>query len=612
MTLITIPRYRRREPALLPRGVYSIMTQRSSPIAGHDETGAKGEADELQVVNAELRANIARFETAFNNMSQGMLMFDPEERVVICNDFYINMYGLSRDVAKPGCPLIDLLRHRVATGGDLNRDPEQYRLELLHGLAQGRVVSLIVKTAQGRDVLVRNSPMPAGGWVATHEDITERRRAEAQIAYMAHHDPLTGLFNRARFQQELEVRLGRTARSERFAVFCLDLDRFKEVNDTLGHPIGDLLLQTVACRLREVISETDILARLAGDEFAILQTGARQPTGATSLASRILDEVSAPYELASHQVIIEASIGIALVPDDGLDPNTLIRKADVALYKAKADGRNLYRFFEPEMDARMQARRHLEIDLRKAIADEEFELFYQPAIDLKTREPTTFEALIRWRHPARGLLLPIDFIPIAEETGIIIPLGNWVLRRACVEAAKWPNALRIAVNLSPAQFRSKGLVQTVMDALGASGLPPTRLELEITETVLLQDCDSTLATLHQLRDIGIRIAMDDFGTGYSSLSYLRKFPFDKIKIDQSFVRDMSDHGDCLAIVRAVVAMGGGLSIATTAEGVETQEQLELLTDEGCSEAQGYLFSPPRPAADIKAWLASLPLKSVTS
>jgi diguanylate cyclase (GGDEF)-like protein/PAS domain S-box-containing protein len=588
------------------------MTQRSSLISGHDETGAKGGADELQVVNAELRANIARFETAFNNMSQGMLMFDSQERVVICNDFYIDMYGLSRDVAKPGCPLIDLLRHRVATGGDLNRDPEQYRLELLHGLAEGRVVSLIVKTAQGRDVLVKNSPMPAGGWVATHEDITERRRAEAQIAYMAHHDPLTGLFNRARFQQELELRLGRAARSECFAVFCLDLDRFKEVNDTLGHPIGDLLLQTVACRLRDVISETDILARLAGDEFAILQTGARQPTRASSLASRILDEVSAPYELASHQVVIEASIGIALVPDDGLDTNTLIRKADVALYKAKADGRNLYRFFEPEMDARMQARRQLEMDLRKAIAAEEFELFYQPAIDLKTREPTTFEALIRWRHPARGLLLPIDFIPIAEETGIIIPLGNWVLRRACVEAAEWPNAFRVAVNLSPTQFRSKGLVQTVMDALGASGLPPTRLELEITETVLLQDCDSTLATLHQLRANGIRIAMDDFGTGYSSLSYLRKFPFDKIKIDQSFVHDMSDHGDCLAIVRAVVAMGGGLSIATTAEGVETQEQLELLTDEGCSEAQGYLFSPPRPAADIKAWLASLPLRSATS
>jgi predicted signal transduction protein with EAL and GGDEF domain len=308
-------------------------------------------------------------------------------------------------------------------------------------------------------------------------------------------------------------------------------------------------------------------------------------------------------------VVIGVSIGIALAPDDGVDPNVLLRKADMALYKAKADGRNLYCFFEPMMDARMQARRHLEIELRKAVAAEDFALFYQPVIDLKTREPTTFEALVRWRHPARGLLLPVDFIPIAEETGIIIPLGDWILRQACMEAAKWPNDIRIAVNLSPVQFRSKGIVKTTMDALAASGLAPTRLELEITETVLLQDCDSTLATLRQLRDKGIRIAMDDFGTGYSSLSYLRKFPFDKIKIDQSFIRDVSDHGDCLAIVRAVVAMGGGLSIATAAEGVETAEQLELLADEGCTEAQGSLFSPPRPAAEINTWLASFPWRS---
>ena len=541
-------------------------------------------------------------------MSQGLVMFDSQERVVVCNDFYIDMYGLSRDVVKPGCSLIDLLRHRVATGGNLNRDPDQYRLELLRGLTQGHVMGLIVKTAQGREVLVKNSPMPGGGWVATHEDVTERRRAEAQIAYMAHHDTLTGLFNRPRFQEELEVRLRRTTRSERFAVFCLDLDRFKVVNDVFGHPVGDLLLKAVAGRLRDVVRETDLLARFAGDEFSIVQTG--RPADATSLASRLIDEIGAPYELAGHQVVVGVSIGIALAPDDGLDSDELIGKADMALYKAKADGRNRYCFFEPEMDARMQARCRLEMDLRNGLAGGEFELFYQPIIDLKTREPTTCEALVRWRHPARGLLLPIDFIPIAEETGIIIPLGDWILRRACLEAAKWPGDMRIAVNLSPVQFRTKGLERTVVDALRASGLPPRRLELEITETVLLQESDSTLATLHQLRDLGVRIVMDDFGTGYSSLSYLRKFPFDKIKIDQSFIHDICDHGDCLAIVRAVVAMGGGLSVGTTAEGVETPEQLELLADEGCTEAQGYLLSSAKARGRNQgmAWCPSVEIR----
>jgi diguanylate cyclase (GGDEF)-like protein/PAS domain S-box-containing protein len=584
------------------------MKESSSRTADRDRAHAGGgRSRQLGLLQAdELLARIARLETALNNMSQGLIMFDAEERLVICNDFYIEMYGLSRDVVKPGCLLSELLVHRIETGGDLNQDPDEYQRELLHGLAQGNVTSLIVKTAQGRVVLVKNSPMPAGGWVATHEDITDRRRAEAQIAHMAHHDALTGLFNRSRFQEELEQMLTRARRGDRLAVFCLDLDRFKDVNDALGHPVGDLLLKAVARRLRDCVRETDLVARLGGDEFAILQVGASQPTAATLLASRLLDTISAPYELAGHQAVVGLSIGIALAPDDGLDSSALLRSADMALYKAKADGRSLYRFFEPEMDARMQARRSLEIDLRKALAGGEFELFYQPVIDLKTQNVTAFEALIRWRHPTRGMLIPADFIPIAEETGLIVPLGDWVLRHACMAAAEWSDNIKIAVNLSPVQFRSKGLVSTVMTALAASGLSPGRLELEITETVLLQDSESTLAVLLQLREMGIRIAMDDFGTGYSSLSYLRKFPFDKIKIDRSFINDMSDHDDSLAIVRAVVAMGSGLCIGTTAEGVETREQLERLKTEGCAEAQGYLFSPPRPAAEVKAWLATFP------
>jgi diguanylate cyclase (GGDEF)-like protein len=399
--------------------------------------------------------------------------------------------------------------------------------------------------------------------------------------------------------------LARPKRGVQLAVFCLDLDQFKDVNDALGHRVGDLLLQSVADRLRQCIRDADMVARLGGDEFAIVQVDATQPTDATSLASRLIEAINAPYELDSNQVVVGLSIGIALAPNDGLDPDQLLRNADMALYRAKADGRGLYRFFEPEMDARMQARRRLEIDLRKAIANSEFELFYQPLVDMQTEHVTGFEALIRWHHPERGLVSPVDFIAVAEETGLIVPLGDWVLRQACAEAATWPGAVKVAVNLSPIQFKNKNLLLSVVSALAASGLSPSRLELEITEAVLLQETDATLAILHELRGLGVRISMDDFGTGYSSLGYLRKFPFDKIKIDRSFIFDMSDHDDSLAIVRAVIAMGNSLGIATTAEGVETRGQFKQLKLEGCTEVQGYLFSPPKPAAELKGLLASI-------
>jgi diguanylate cyclase (GGDEF)-like protein len=566
---------------------------------------ANRQADALKASNEKLGAQNVCFETALNNMSQGLIMFDSAERVVVCNDFYVEMYGLSRDVVKPGSSLLELLRHRIETGGHLHHDPEDYRRELLDGLARGKVISLIVETAECREVSVKNSPMTGGGWVATHEDITERRRAEAQIAYMAHHDALTELPNRVRFHEFLQEMLAKSKRGEHFAVFCLDLDHFKDVNDALGHPLGDLLLKAAAERLRRCIRETDFVARLGGDEFAILQAGACQPTDATALANRLVEEISAPYELGGHQVVVGLSMGIALAPNDGMDPDELLRNADMALYRAKADGRGLYRFFEPAMDARMQARRNLEIELRKAITNSEFELFYQPLVDVQTEHVTGFEALIRWQHPLRGMILPSEFITIAEETGLIVPLGDWVLRQACTEAVTWPSDVKIAVNLSPNQFKSKTLLLTVVSALAASGLSPRRLELEITESVLLQDSEATLALLLELRRMGVRISMDDFGTGYSSLSYLRKFPFDKIKIDQSFIRDMSDHDDSLAIVRAVVAMGSGLCIGTTAEGVETARQFDQLKLEGCTEVQGYLFSPPRPASEVKKLLAAI-------
>jgi diguanylate cyclase (GGDEF)-like protein/PAS domain S-box-containing protein len=554
-----------------------------------------------------------RLDTAVNNMSQGLIMFDSTEQIVVCNDLYVAMYGLSRETVKPGCRLIELLRHRAEAGNFLNHDPEQHRAKLMAALALGKVTSSIFATSDGREVLVTSAPTTVGGWVSTHEDITERRRAEAKIAYMAHHDALTDLPNRLQLYEQLRQTLTRPKQDLHVAVFCLDLDRFKDVNDAHGHPVGDLLLKAVADRLRQCIRDIDMVARLGGDEFAIMQAGASQPTDATALASRLIEVVGAPYELGGHQVTVELSIGIALAPEDGADPDQLLKNADLALYRAKSDGSGLYRFFEREMDARMQARRRLEVDLRNAIANDEFELFYQPLVDMQTGYVTGFEALIRWHHPVRGMVLPLDFIAVAEETGLIGPIGTWVLRQACAEAATWPSDVKIAVNLSPIQFKNKSLLLSVITALAASGLPPNRLELEITESVLLQDADATLAILQELRGLGVRISMDDFGTGYSSLSYLRKFPFDKIKIDRSFIVDMSDHDDSLAIVRAVIAMGSGLGIATTAEGVETPEQFKRLKLEGCTEAQGYLFSPPRPAADVKGLLASInPKRRVTA
>ena len=558
----------------------------------------------LDSANARLGAQNARFAAALGNVSQAILLFDAAGRLLMSNQRYCEMYGLPPDVTQPGCTIRDLLDHRRRKGM-LSDDPETYCENLLSTLAEGRTFQQFAELPDGRTIAIMNHPLKGGGWVATHEDITERRRAEAKISYMARHDALTDLPNRLLFHEQLERALAGTARGGSLAVLCLDIDHFKDVNDTLGHPIGDLLLKVVAARIRACIRGIDAVARLGGDEFAIVQAGGAQPTDATALAARLIETVGAPFELDGHEVIVGMSIGIAISPDDGTDPFQLLKNADMALYRAKSDGRGVYRFFEPEMDALMQARRALELDLRKAIAQGDFELYYQPIVDISTRHVRGFEALIRWRHPQRGMVLPLDFIPLAEETGLIIPLGEWVLRQACKEAAGWPGVVDVAVNLSPVQFKNKNLVTTVMMALSAAGLAPSRLELEITESVLLQESEATLAMLHQLRSFGVKISMDDFGTGYSSLGYLRTFPFDKIKIDRSFIRGMSDGGESLAIVRAVAAMGRSLGIVTTAEGVETSEQFERLKVEGCTQAQGYYFSPPRPAAEVRGLLATL-------
>jgi len=440
--------------------------------------------------------------------------------------------------------------------------------------------------------------MPNGGWVTTHEDITERRSAEAKISFMALHDALTNLPNRQLFQQQIESLLVRLPRNRKFAVFCLDIDRFKSVNDTLGHAVGDKLLRQVAERLRGCMGEGDTLARLGGDEFAVLQASFEQPKDAVALAARLIESASAPFNLDGHQVTISASVGIAIAPADAADADQLFKAADTALSRAKKDGCGTYRFFETGMDTLLQMRRALELDLRKALANGEFELYYQPLVNVEKQEISGFEALIRWNHPERGLILPLDFIPLAEETALVAPIGEWVLHQACAEAMKWPGEINVAVNLSPVQFKMQNLSEMVMGALAQSGLPARRLELEITEAVLLADTKSTLETLHQLRSLGVRIAMDDFGTGYSSLSYLRSFPFDKIKIDQSFLHDFASNAGSKAIIRAVVGLGSSLGMTTACEGVETQDELEYLKREGCTEAQGYFFSKPKPAGDV--------------
>jgi diguanylate cyclase (GGDEF)-like protein len=447
--------------------------------------------------------------------------------------------------------------------------------------------------------------MPSGGFVVTFEDITNRLLAEEKINHLAHHDALTDLPNRVSFYERMEAVLSHLRRSETIAVLSLDLDHFKAVNDTLGHPIGDKLLKTAAERMRSCVRAEDIVARLGGDEFAIVQVPSEHPSDVTALATRLIEVVGAPYDLDGHQVVVGASVGIAIAPNDSKVPDVLMKNADLALYRAKTDGGGVYRFFEIAMDARMQARRALELDLRKAIVNGEFELYYQPIIDVKSGQITSCEALIRWHHPERGMIAPLDFITVAEATGLIVPLGEWVLRRACAEAARWPKHVTLAANVSPTQFKSRNLVPTIINALATSGLPATRLELEITEMVLVQENEGAFAILHQLHDLGIRIAMDDFGAGYSSIGYLRSFPFDKIKIDQSFIRDLPGKLDSVAIVRAVVGLSSSLGITTTAEGVETKEQLASVTAEGCNEFQGFLYSRPQTAADITRTFAKL-------
>ncbi|MCA6123373.1 EAL domain-containing protein [Bradyrhizobium sp. WSM 1704] len=551
---------------------------------------------QVEASQHELEQQRLRLDTAINHMGEGLCMFDAEKRLVVCNERYAGIYSLPPELLVPGTAHRDIIRHRIANGilkGDTSDNAATQVLATLNALPADASSSRIDELADGRQICVTREPMPGGGWVATHRDVTEQLRSEAKITHMAQHDALTDLPNRVLLKERMEHALSVIRRDgANLAVLMLDLDRFKEINDTLGHPAGDTLLQAVAERLRRCVSETTLIARLGGDEFAVIDYVTDPVADAGQLAEQIRKGLSDPVDLGHHRVTTTTSIGIAIAPRDGADSDEILRSADLALYSAKSCGRGSYRFFEPELDRQLQARRKLERDMRSALANGEFELHYQPFINVESGETSGFEALLRWHHPQRGMVSPAQFIPLAEETGLIVPLGEWVLLTACAEAAKWPDDVKIAVNLSPAQFRSPELVPVVVRALASAGIAPHRLELEVTETAIIHDSEAVFAALNQLHDLGVRIALDDFGTGYSSLSFLQKFPFDKVKIDRSFVSELSGTTDeSRRIARAVVRFAVSLGKTTTAEGVETREQFEILRADACAEVQGFHFSP---------------------
>jgi diguanylate cyclase (GGDEF)-like protein/PAS domain S-box-containing protein len=667
-----------------------------------------------------------RLDTALNNMTQGLVLFDASARIVICNQRYIDMYGLSTAVIKPGIHFCEAVRHRKETGS-FKGDVDEYCSTILKNVAQGKVTRTIRESGDGSTVQTVVRPLAQGGWVATMEDIserrdlererdrnyafllqiidhiptqitvkdardrryllvnrvaekrfgmsraeivgktafdmfpkasadviafydertlqseaglfldehswespglgrrfvtsrrigirdesdearyiinvvddvTDRRRADEKIAHLAHYDALTDLPNRVLFREQVERKLQNARGGEQFALFYIDIDEFKGINDSLGHPVGDELLKLVASRLKSCIGESDLVARLGGDEFAVIQTNIGDVADVMEFVTRLHEAIRQPCHCLGHQLSTDASIGIALAPRDGTDLDELIKNADLAMYGAKANGRRTHRFFEPAMDASAKARLAMHQDLRQALVDGGFEIHYQPVVDLRSNEVTGCEALLRWRHPEGGMISPAEFIPVAEDTGLIVELGEWVLRTACAEAANWPGRVRLAVNVSPVQLKSPTLALKVASALAASGFPARRLELEITEAVLIHDDEMALAILHQLRDIGVRIALDDFGTGYSSLGYLKRFPFDKIKIDRCFISDITEIDGSAAIVQSVVNIATSRSMTTTAEGVETQEQRDLLRALGCTEMQGYLFSGARPGLELR-------------
>lgn len=543
----------------------------------------------------------ARFTTALNNMPHGLVMFDSEQRLLVANERFIELLRLPREIELAGKTPSEL----VASGDALSDAPDTQRFlsafERRLFSAQGE---LAVETGDHNWLSFTTRPMESGGSVVIVEDITARRSAEQRIDRMARFDTLTGLPNRNHLHEQLENVLPSADEDNPLAILFVDLDEFKQVNDTLGHPSGDRLLSSVADRLRAIAGEGEVVARFGGDEFVVLQAKATVENAET-LAQRILDSLSQPYHVDEHDIIIGACVGIAFAPRDGDDADLLLKNADMALYHAKSNGKGTWRTFDPSMDSEAHAKRVMELDVRQALSAGQFEVYYQPLLNLRTMKVRTCEALLRWKHPERGMVPPSEFIPVAEDIGIIRDIGEWVLREACRECTNWPSDIRVAVNLSPVQFRDANLPDVVIAALKDSGLAPDRLEVEITESVLLKDTPTIREMLARIVAAGVRISLDDFGTGYSGLSYLQTFPLDKVKIDRSFVAELHSGDRSLTLLRGMAKLSAALGLDVVVEGIETQEQLEIITAEGTvGEAQGYVFSVPLPSKQLRDLVAS--------
>ncbi|MTD95021.1 EAL domain-containing protein [Hyphomicrobium sp. xq] len=570
-------------------------------------------ADLLLEQKRSLEQLNAWFEIALNNMVRGLSMFDREQRLIVCNNSYRQIYSLPEELTRPGTPLTEIVSYHLRHESGREQSGEEANFskwldDHLVKIAVGSPFSQVQHLRCGRTLLVTYQPLADGGWVDIQEDITEKRRAEERIEWLAHHDALTGVANRFHFRQTFEKALKALPKGQSLALHWIDLDEFKEVNDTYGHPIGDALLKAVAQRLRASIRKSDFLARLGGDEFAIIQTGGGRTEQCERLAKRVLGSIGRTYNILGQPITISASLGIVRAPAHGKTPDELLKNADIALYNVKTAGRRGFEIYRRGCGRHVDAQRRMEADIQAALRREQFELHYQPILSLRTHHVTSCEALLRWQHPRSGLIPPSEFLPLAEKTGAIVDIGRWVLTQACHDVTRWAEELTVTVNLSLLQFESGDLINVVKKALADADLAPSRLELEISEALIERDKGKMRCTLEELHRIGVGITLDNFGKATGSLSSLRSFPFDKVKIDKRLVREMPGRNENAAIVKAVATLADTLGMTSVAEGVETLDELNTVVRAGCNKAQGFYIGRPVPVSELAAVLSECALR----